>query len=630
MSTLQTIKTFVHQRLAVAVDEILGLVETTVQNYEEEIQRQKKIIESERAQNMIHNSNNTASENTMKFRVIIGEDIKKITFENGLPLCVNDFTQVVKQAFSLGDNIGLHYKDSDFDDFFTLTSTRDLKDKDTLKVVQLSNNTKTFTTPAQNFTPVLTDIRSVREIPSIDLPELPALDVEENLQLNSNDQLDLIKDLQDCASATSEDTASFSALNSSDAQDDLPVTSCDFMASRKLWTGVFEVPTFSYNTELVLRKANEKFKKDGVPIVHDILKSIKSDILERITEALYMYTAYPNDALRMTVCQALVKKHPCLRERGSLSGCEGWNNSLMYKFGNYRSKLRVSGSQEVLINSLKHKHGGQRHPRQVKKPKKSEVNYLPALPPGETVFTLEALRERLVELHQRGASEQVINDLMSRTYGYRRQEVVTGSNKAELMERWPVLLTPAQINEEFKRCNTIPLQTSFMSNLDKFVPKLLTIFSSVGGALGQRLKSLWLELVEDSSSSVVKKRDVVLRCLIEYMGDRVQDLISDYVGVPEEQVLEELRCDSLRIFVCSRPDAVGVVIDGRPVLQGLDSLSSACCLLFGLLYALDIDYPPALHKTFDLFQRLLVGMDSMQPKISSKLMNLKNKLLNIS
>lgn len=616
-----------------AVDEILGLVETTVQNYEEEIQQQREIIESERAQNMVRDSSTSSgSGEGMKFRVLIGDDIKKISFEHGLPLCVNDFTQVVKQAFSLGDNIRLLYKDSDFDDFFTLTSTRDLKDKDTLKVLELSKNEKTFAL-GQNTTPSLSEASSVEEIPAIELPDLPPMDMERTLQLNSKEHLDLNLALQDFAPPVMpEDAASFSIPSSSDAQADSPVdSSMLFGAAHKLWTGIFEIPTFSYTTELVLKKANERFLRDGAPMAPDVMKSIKSDILVRITEAMYAYTAYPNETQRTTACQALISKYPCLKERGSVSGYDGWSNSLMYKFGNYRCKLRNSGSQEVLINSLKHRATGNKYPRQVKRPKKSEVNFLPSLPFGETVSSLEELRERLVGLHQSGGSAQLINELMSRTYSYRRQEVVTGRRRVEeLKERWPALFTPAQINEEFRRCNTIPLQASFMSNLDRYIPKLLTLFSSVGGALGQRLKSLWLELVQDPTSSAVKKRDVVLRCLFEYMGERLVDLVSEYSGVPEEQVLEELRSDSLRIFVCSQPDAVGVVINGTPVLRGLDSLSSACCLLFGLLYALNIDYPPALFKTFELYQRLLVGLDSLQTRPSSKLTSLKNKLLNIN
>lgn len=622
MSTLQTLKSFIHQRLAVAVDEILGLLETTVNNYEEELQRQRKIIESERTE-LLH-KNNTDTQQAMRFRVIIGQDIKKVTFENGIPFSVGDFTQVIKQAFSLGNNISLHYKDSDFDDFFTLTSTRDLKDKDTLKVIQLSGG------PSSSAPNCKSERNSDEDVASVELPDLQ---IEETLSLNSKEQL--TEDLQDQSPVNSDDNFPVISpnLNSKESQDHVHVAPSPFPSeSRKLWPAVFPIPKFSYTTEIVLRGANDKFLKDGTLLAADNsnkLKSIKSDILERLAEAIISYTAYPNDAQRTVVCQALIEKHPCLREPGSVYGYCGWQNSLKFKFGNYRQKLKSRGSPEVLINSMKRKQDGEKYPnKNVKKPRKSEVNYLPAFPVGETVVSSEALRVKLIAAHKKRDSFQIINDMMSRTYSYRRQEVVTGSVKmVELKERWPALFDPVQINEEFKRCNTIPLVSTFVSQLDKYMPKFLTLFSSVGGALGHRLKTLWVELMQDTDASVVKKRDFVLRCLIEYMGEHVQDLVSDYCGISEEEVLEDLKLESVRIYICQQPDVVGVVINGTPVLSGLDSLGTACCLLLGLMYALNLDYPPALSKTFEIFQRLFVGMDPMIPRPSSKFINLKNRLL---
>ncbi|XP_078114080.1 uncharacterized protein LOC144522685 [Sander vitreus] len=45
MSTIQTLRAFVNERLTVAVEEIFGLLETTISNYEEEIYRQRKLLE---------------------------------------------------------------------------------------------------------------------------------------------------------------------------------------------------------------------------------------------------------------------------------------------------------------------------------------------------------------------------------------------------------------------------------------------------------------------------------------------------------------------------------------------------------------------------------------------------------
>ncbi|KAF3858894.1 hypothetical protein F7725_012095 [Dissostichus mawsoni] len=155
MSTLQTLKTFISQRLAVAVEEISGLLETTISNYEEEISRQRRLLSNERSGSQIHTA------------------VKKIN-----------------------------------------------------KTWRLAN----------------------------------------------------------------------------------------------LWPAVFPIPVFSYNTELALQQGNDIFLKDGTLLTS---QSVKSDILERLAEAMFSYTAYPNDPQRTAVAHALIERHPCLREPGSYNGCDG-------------------------------------------------------------------------------------------------------------------------------------------------------------------------------------------------------------------------------------------------------------------------------------------------------------------
>lgn len=49
--------------------------------------------------------------------------------------------------------------------------------------------------------------------------------------------------------------------------------------------------------------------------------------------------------------------------------------------------------------------------------------------------------------------------------------------------------TVFQINEEFQRLTTKPLDPKFMSMLDQYTPKLLGLFQSKGGAVGERLQA---------------------------------------------------------------------------------------------------------------------------------------------
>lgn len=91
---------------------------------------------------------------------------------------------------------------------------------------------------------------------------------------------------------------------------------------------------------------------------------------------------------------ALVLKHPCLTEKGTDKGFDGWKMSIKYKLGNYRSKLRSAGCHEVGIN--KKRGGGDVEDKKnfLKRAKRGEVNYLPDHPVGQSDDTLE--KERLI------------------------------------------------------------------------------------------------------------------------------------------------------------------------------------------------------------------------------------------
>uniref|UniRef100_A0A3P9QG19 Uncharacterized protein n=1 Tax=Poecilia reticulata TaxID=8081 RepID=A0A3P9QG19_POERE len=53
-------------------------------------------------------------------------------------------------------------------------------------------------------------------------------------------------------------------------------------------------------------------------------------------------------------------------------------------------------------------------------------------------------------------------------------------------------------------------------------------------------------------------------------------------------------------------------------LHDLTSVASACALLLGLIYALNLAYPKPLHFTFEVFQKIFMQLDQhkMSPKFS--------------
>lgn len=72
-------------------------------------------------------------------RVILSNhDVQKLTLASGIPGTVGELHSVVQETFGISGDFCLHYTDADFgNDFFTLLSTTDITDKDTIKVVYI-------------------------------------------------------------------------------------------------------------------------------------------------------------------------------------------------------------------------------------------------------------------------------------------------------------------------------------------------------------------------------------------------------------------------------------------------------------------------------------------------------------
>ena len=214
----------------------------------------------------------------------------------------------------------------------------------------------------------------------------------------------------------------------------------------ELWPDVFPVPEFVYDVELQLQHANSDFQKDGTLFTPS--PRMKSDILESLASQIMKYKAYPSDAEFDAVAEALVKKHPCFREGGSVSVFYGWKISLKYKMANYRTKLRNIGCSELTVNSLKRKQGDPRtSPNQVKKARRAEVNYCPDYPAGQSQESLEEERLALLSEVTKSNNRRVIKEKMEKTFAHRRREVIEEEPFiAEFKGRWPALFCEHEVS----------------------------------------------------------------------------------------------------------------------------------------------------------------------------------------
>lgn len=147
----------------------------------------------------------------------------------------------------------------------------------------------------------------------------------------------------------------------------------------------------------MLEAGNQALLKDGTLLQNP---RVTSSILEKRSEIVFGYTAYPTSLQILTVVEALIEKFPCLKKPGSFNGLYGWQQRFKYKMGNYHAKLRSRSlaCPELEVNTLKRRGSNEKaSSKGIKRPKKAEVNYLPPLPVGETEETLEKERVDMLQ-----------------------------------------------------------------------------------------------------------------------------------------------------------------------------------------------------------------------------------------
>ncbi|CAG6018051.1 unnamed protein product [Menidia menidia] len=90
------------------------------------------------------------------------------------------------------------------------------------------------------------------------------------------------------------------------------------------------------------------------------------------------------------------------------------------------------------------------------------------------------------------------------------------------------------------------LESKFMSKLDEYTPRLLNLFHSKGGSMGLRLQAILLKT--PSNPDINRTRDVIIRCLMLYLGESTDQLLKEYDDADEDSVSQDLAVQSLNIY----------------------------------------------------------------------------------
>lgn len=71
---------------------------------------------------------------------------------------------------------------------------------------------------------------------------------------------------------------------------------------------------------------------------------------------------------------------------------------------------------------------------------------------------------------------------------------------------------------------------------------------------------------------------------------------------------------------------VAIVLEEEVVMDNLGDFTNALMILFGLLYALNMEYPKDLRYTFEAVQKILLNLGK---ECTARIQSLKNKLLQV-
>ncbi|XP_051795138.1 sterile alpha motif domain-containing protein 3 isoform X1 [Acanthochromis polyacanthus] len=507
----------------------------------------------------------------MTLRVILtATDIRKVIL-NTRPTTVEDFISKLKEALGLHYNFSLQYQDPEFNnELCNLTDTEELPEKPTVKVIPV-------------------------------LEMVPA----------SSDEI----------------------FSHTPSTADTEILSHSSQERQKQWPEFFDIPTFSVDVEYRLRQADLLFMSDGTYL--KVSKELKHEILERLAESMYSYTAYPTAAQFESVAVALISKHPCLQERGSTTRCCGWKNSLKHKMANYRTKRSQSGCLDVAVNAGKrgrHTAEGQPANKRIKKAKKGEINYLPNFPDGFDQAALEGVCKDLVdEMQKRTPNGPLVEKKMDQTFALRRKEVVDSEPAISTMvKRWPALFTEDEVFMEFSRIVGKNLKQEFYESIDRHSPRLLEIFRSKRGNIGQLLTHMSQQTNTTEPTAI---RTQVLRGLPIILGDNPTNFFKVGFESDDDDCFRDLDIGILLIeregtvFTSSlhlSPASLKIIIEGQVVMDNIQDLPNAMCILFGLTYALHLDYPKTMKLTFQFIQQVLLSLGHTDLK--PRLQTLKNQL----
>ncbi|KAF4111614.1 hypothetical protein G5714_008645 [Onychostoma macrolepis] len=215
---------------------------------------------------------------------------------------------------------------------------------------------------------------------------------------------------------------------------------------------------------------------------------------------------------------------------------------------------------------------------------------------------------------------------MQMTFALRRKEIITSPSPVkEILGRWPALRLESQVCAEFQCITNQNLTNTFYAELDCHTAKT----GKTADALAEFLRVHDLKDQHDVHTS----RTTVLCALPVYLREDASKFFktctieddSEEPDVDSSVALLTVVRELPDIALQHNPEKISIILENEAVITGLQRLSDAFLLMFGLIYALDLSYPKEMANTFEFIQKVPLGLDD--GKLKPRVLALKSDLL---
>ncbi|XP_051954285.1 uncharacterized protein LOC127629147 [Xyrauchen texanus] len=227
----------------------------------------------------------------------------------------------------------------------------------------------------------------------------------------------------------------------------------------------------------------------------------------------------------------------------------------------------------------------------------------------------------------------ILNTKMETTFPLRRKEIVNEQPLVSVIkERWPGLFLQEQLCAEFQRITCVDLKTAFMTSLNKHSNALIKMYRAKSKDLADEMKIILDHFDEQTTNILSHRYTTALRGLPLYLRERDAisktcldtDLEETYARGVKLGILEVMEDDISQ--ATKRCLNFSIILEETVVMEDLSDFPTAFMVLFGLLYALNIEYPKGLKYTFEAVQNIFVGLGE---KCTNRVQSLKNKIFTV-